>query len=64
MSMEIFFLISRKFLVFTGNFQIKSSKSIFLTKSLSASLILAQLQSAGFKYMTKHHLKHSLSSVF
>ena len=62
MPMKIFF--SRKFLVFTGDFQIKSLKSIFLTKSLSDYLILAGLQSAGFKYMAKHHLKHSLSSVF
>ena len=49
-------------LVFTGNFM--SLKSIFLVKSLSTFVIPAGLQSAGFKYLTKHYLKQSLSSMF
>ena len=41
---------------FTGNFV--SLKSNFLAKSLSASVILARLQSAGCKYLIKHQLEH------
>ena len=39
-------------------------KSSFLANSLSAFVILLGLGSSGFKYLTKHHLKHSLSSIF
>ena len=38
--------------------------SNILAKYLSAYIILAGGWSAGFKYLTKHHLKHSLSSIF
>ena len=41
-----------------------SLKLRFLAKSLSTLVIIAGIQSAGFKYMTKHHLNHSLSSIF
>ena len=33
-------------------------------KTLSDSVIRARWWCAGFKYLTKHHLKHSFSSVF
>ena len=57
MYIEFFFSILRMSLVFTGNFMFL--KSSLFAKSLSAFVILA-----GFKYLTKHHLNHSLSSVF
>ena len=41
-----------------------SLKSGYLGKSLSDFVILTGLPSAGFKYLTKHQLKHSLSLVF
>ena len=41
-----------------------SLKSTSFAKSLSRFLILADLWSAGWKYLTKHHLKHSLSLRF
>ena len=47
------------FLILTGHFM--PLKSNFLAKSLSA---FAGLRSAGFKYLIKFHLKHSLSSIF
>ena len=46
----------------TGNFM--SLKSSFLAKFLLAFVLLLSLWSAGCKYLTKHHLKHSLSSTF
>ena len=58
----IFFSILCISLTLTGNFM--SLKSRLLAKALSAFVILAGLQSAGFKYLTKHHLKDSLSSIF
>ena len=39
-------------------------KSSVFAKSLSDFVILLGLWSAGFKNLTKHHLNHSLSSVF
>ena len=48
--------------ILSGNFM--SLKSILFEKSLSAIVTLAKLQSAGFKYLTEHHLKHSLSLIF
>ena len=47
---------------FTGNFM--SLKSSLFEKSLSFFVILAGLRSPGCKYLTKHHLKHPLSSAF
>ena len=55
--MEFFF--STLYISLTGNFM--PLKSTFLAKSLPAFVILAGLRSAGFKYLTKHHLNHSLS---
>ena len=49
-------------LTLTGNF--KPLQSSFLAKPLSAFVPLAGLRSAGLKYMTKHYLKLSLSSIF
>ena len=46
----------------TGNFI--PLKSSFLANLLLAFVILAGLRSGGFKCLTKHHLKHSLSSTF
>ena len=54
-----YFMLS---LSLTGNFM--SLKSSLFAKSLSAFVIILELWSAGFKYMTKPHLKHSLSSIF
>ena len=62
MPIEFFFSTLQMSLDFTGNYI--SLKSRFLVKYLSAFIILAGLRSAGFKYLIKHHLKHSLSSVF
>ena len=39
-------------------------KLSFLPKSVSAFVILSGSWSAGFKYLTKGHFKHSLSSIF
>ena len=41
-----------------------SLKSRFVAKSLSDFVFIARLRSTGFKYLTKLHLKHSLSSLF
>ena len=60
--MEFFFPFLWKSLILTGNFMYLRS-SLF-TKSLSAFVILLGLWFAGFKHLTKNHLKHSLSSVF
>ena len=49
-------------LIFTGNFM--PLKSSLFAKSLSAFVILLGLWSAVFMRLTKHHLKHSLSSLF
>ena len=54
-----YFMLS---LSLTGNFM--CLKSSFFAKSLSAFVIILWLWSVGFKYMTKPHLKHSLSSIF
>ena len=62
MLMEIFFSIFSMPLGFTGIFM--SLKPSLFAKSSSAFAILLGLCSAGFKYLTKHHLKHSLSPVF
>ena len=40
--------------IFTGNF-------MFLKSSF---LILPGSRSTGFKYLSKHYLKHSISSIF
>ena len=60
--MEFLFLIVWMPLILTGEFM--SLTSTVLAKSLSTFIILAGLWSAGFKDLTKHHLKHSLSSIF
>ena len=57
--MEFFFSTLYISLTLTGNFM--PLKSTFLAKSLPAFVIIAGLRSAGFKYLTKHHLNHSLS---
>ena len=44
-------------LIFTGNFM--SLKSSVFARSLSGFVILAKLQSAECKNLTKYHLKHS-----
>ena len=62
MPMEFFFSILSMSLILTGNFM--SLKSSLFAKSLSAFVILLGLWSAGFKCLIKHHLKHSLSTVF
>ena len=36
----------------------------FFYKSISTFVIVAGLQSAGCKYLSKHHLKHSVLSIF
>ena len=41
-----------------------SLKSIPSEKSLSIFVVLDELRSIGCKYLNKHHLKHSLSSIF
>ena len=41
-----------------------SLKLSFLANSLSAFVILAGEWSTGSKYLTKHHLKYSLSVIF
>ena len=58
----ILFSTLRLSLVLTGSFM--SPKSSFLANSLSVLAILVGLRSAGFKYLTNHHLKHSSSSIF
>ena len=62
MVIKFFFSILCISLTFTGNFM--SLKSRFLGKSLSAFVIIAEWWSEGCKYLTKHHLKHSLLSKF
>ena len=46
-----------------SSFYWKLYVSSFLAKCLSAFVIPAGLQSAGCKYLTKHHLKHPSSSL-
>ena len=48
-------------LTLIGNFM--SLMSSFLAKSLSAFVIFPGLRATGCRYLTKHHLKHSLSSI-
>ena len=60
--MDFFISILWMPLVFTGNFM--SLQSSLFEKSLSAFVILAGSWSAGFKYVTKHYLRHSLSSKY
>ena len=52
-------------LVFNKTFM--SLKSSYLAKYLeylSAFVIIAGLRSAGFKYLTKHYLKHPFTLAF
>ena len=56
------FSILQMSLIYTGKF-ISLKLSLF-AKSLSAFVILAGWWFAGFKYLIKDHLKHSLSSAF
>ena len=60
--MEFFFSILRISLTLSGNFM--PLESNFLAKSQSNFMILLGLWYAGRKYLTKHQLKHSLSSIF
>ena len=62
MPMELFFSILWMSLTLARN--VMSLKSGFLANSLSAFVTLAGWWSAGLKYLTKHHLKYSLSSIF
>ena len=62
MLIEFLFSILSMSLILTGNFM--SLISSLFAKSLSACVNLLGLRSSGFMYLTKHHLKHSLSSVF
>ena len=57
-----FFSILWMSLILTGNFM--SLKSSLFAKSLSDFVVLFGLWSAGFKHLTKHHLKHSKASIF
>ena len=58
----LFFSVLCISLTLTRNFMFL--KSCFLDKSLSPFVILARLRSAGFNYLIKRHLKHSLTSIF
>ena len=49
-------------LTLTGSFM--SLKASFLAKSLSAFVIFLGLWSTACKYLTKDHLKDSLTSIF
>ena len=60
--MEFFFSILCTSLTLSGNFM--PLESNFLAKSQSNFMILLGLWHAGCKYLTKHQLKHSLSSLF
>ena len=62
MVIELFFLSLWISLILTGDFMYLKSR--FLRKSLSPFPVLAGSWSAGYKYLTKHHLKHSLSLIF
>ena len=62
MLIEIFFSILWMSLFITGN--VMSLKSSLFAKYLPAYVILAGLRSARCKYLTKLHIKHSLSSIF
>ena len=62
MVIEFFFLSLWISLILTGDSMYLKSR--FLRKSLSPFPILARLWSAGYKYLTKHHLKHSLSLIY
>ena len=66
MAKEFFFSILWISLILTGN--VMTLKSGSFSKSLLAFVILAWWWSAGYKYLTKHHLKHlsssSSSSIF
>ena len=59
MPIELFFSVLGMFLTLTGNFM--SLKPSFLTKALSAFVILYGLWSTGCTYLTIFHLKHSFS---
>ena len=62
MLMKLLFTMLWMSLIFTGHFM--HLKPSFLENSLSAFVILLELWSAGFKYLIKVHLQHSLSSIF
>ena len=62
MAIEFFFSILWISLILTENFMYSKSNSS--SNSLSIFLILAGWQSAGCKYLTKHHLKHWSLSKF
>ena len=61
MLIEFFLSIFWMSLIFTGHFV--SLKLGSFAKSLSALIILAGWWSSGCNYLTKQHLKHSLSSI-
>ena len=61
-TIKILFSIERTSLILTEN--VMSLKSSFLVKFLSAFLIIAARWPARYKYLTKHHLNHSLTSIF
>ena len=62
MQMDFLFSMLWMFPTLTENFM--ALKSSFLAKPLSAFVILAGWWSPGFRYLTKHHLKQSLSQYF
>ena len=57
--MRFLFSIFQMSLIFTGRFM--PLKSQFWSNSLPAIVILHEIESAGFKYLNKLQLKHSLS---
>ena len=61
MPMKFLFLVLGISLIFNGNFM--SLKFNSSPNNLLAFLILAGWSSAGFKDLTKYHLKHSFSSI-
>ena len=50
--------------IFNFDWKFYGFKISLFEKYLPAPLCLAGLQSAGFTYLSKHHLKHSLLSLF
>ena len=62
MPIEFFFSILWISLDFTESFI--SLKSSLFGKTSSAFVILFGWYSPGFRYRTKHYLKHSLPSIF
>ena len=62
MSIEFLFSILCISLTLTGNFM--SLQSSLFGKFLATFVSLAGWWSSGFKQLTKHHLNHSLSSIF